>query len=63
MQEAIEPCYSVEEKSGHLGVSKETIYRGLERRANPANCMVRIVKFKAAEVEQWIRRGEANEND
>lgn len=53
---------SVEEIAAHLGVSKETIYRWLEKDGNrriPANRMGRLWKFKASEVDEWIRRGEA----
>lgn len=55
---------SVEEIAGHLGVSKETIYRWLEKDRNrriPANRIGRLWKFKASEVDEWIRRGEAQD--
>lgn len=57
--QAIEPWYSVEEIARHLGVSKETIYRWLERRNIPAHRMGKLWKFKPSEVDQWITSGGA----
>jgi excisionase family DNA binding protein len=42
----IEPWYSVEDIARHLGVSKETIYRWLEREVIPAHRMGKLWKFK-----------------
>ena len=55
---------SVEEIAAHLGVSKETVYRWLEKdgsRQIPASRIGRLWKFKASEVDEWIRRGEAQD--
>ena len=55
---------SVEEIAAHLGVSKETIYRWLEKNGSrqiPANRIGRLWKFEASDVDEWIRRGEAQE--
>lgn len=60
--QAIEPWYSLEEISRHLGVSKETIYRWLERRAIPAHRMGKLWKFKPSEVDQWVKDGGAGED-
>lgn len=59
MQKAIEPWFSVEEIARHLGVSKETIYRWLEREIIPAHRMGRLWKFKPSEVDKWIKVGGA----
>lgn len=59
--QAIEPWYSVEEIARHLGVSKETIYRWLDRKTIPAHRMGRLWKFKPSEVDAWVQRGGANE--
>lgn len=59
MPKAIEPWFSVEEIARHLGVSKETIYRWLEREIIPAHRMGRLWKFKPSEVDKWIRDGGA----
>lgn len=56
---------SVEEIAGHLGVSKETVYRWLEKSGNnqiPANRIGRLWKFKASEVDEWIKNDGAVEN-
>jgi excisionase family DNA binding protein len=57
----LEPWFSVEEIARHLGVSKETIYRWLEREIIPAHRMGKLWKFKPTEVDQWVRSGGAGE--
>ncbi len=57
---------SVEEIGAHLGVSKETVYRWLEKKKIPAHRVGRLWKFKASEVDEWVRIGgatEANEKE
>ena len=61
MQQGLEPWFSVEEIARHLGVSKETIYRWLERKAVPAHRMGKLWKFKASEVDEWVKAGGAAE--
>lgn len=53
---------SVEEIGAHLGVSKETVYRWLDKKKIPAHRVGRLWKFKATEVDEWIRDGGADEN-
>lgn len=60
--QAIEPWYSLEEISRHLGVSKETIYRWLERGTIPAHRMGKLWKFKPSEVDQWVKDGGAGDD-
>lgn len=60
--QAIEPWYSVEEIACHLGVSKETIYRWLERRNIPAHRMGKLWKFKPSEVDAWVQTGGASDD-
>ena len=50
---------SVEEIAAHLGISKETVYRWLEREKIPAHRVGRLWKFKASDVDQWIFNGGA----
>lgn len=52
---------SVEEIAQHLGLSKETIYRWLEKRKIPSHRVGRQWKFKASEVDRWIMDGGAIE--
>lgn len=55
----IEPWFSVDEIAKHLGVSKETIYRWLEKRQIPAHRLGKLWKFKSSEVDRWIVDGGA----
>jgi len=57
-----EKWLSVEQIANHLGVSKESIYRWLEKKKIPANRVGRLWKFKASEVDEWIRNGGATES-
>ncbi len=50
---------SVEEIANHLGVSKESIYRWLEKGRIPAHRVGKLWRFDAGEIDDWIRRGEA----
>jgi excisionase family DNA binding protein len=54
---------SVEEIAAHLGVSKETVYRWLEKGKVPAHKVGRLWKFKIAEVDEWVRQGGATNKD
>lgn len=54
---------SVEEIGTHLGVSKETIYRWLEKKKMPAHRVGRLWKFKASDIDQWVKDGGASEED
>ena len=48
---------SVEEIASHLGVSKETIYRWLDRDKIPAHRLGKLWKFRTSEVDGWVVRG------
>lgn len=56
----IEPWLSVEEVAKHLGVSKESIYRWLERKTIRSHRVGKLWKFKASEVDQWVMSGGAS---
>ncbi|MBK8202632.1 MAG: helix-turn-helix domain-containing protein [Bdellovibrionales bacterium] len=56
-----EPWLSVEEIATHLGVSKETVYRWLEKGRVPAHRVGKLWKFKTTEVDEWVRSGGASE--
>lgn len=53
---------SVEEIATHLGVSKDTVYAWREKKGLPAHRVCRFWKFKANEVDDWIRSGNASES-
>ena len=48
---------SVDEIAEHLGISRETIYRWLEKRKVPAHRLGKLWKFKASEIDEWVRSG------
>jgi excisionase family DNA binding protein len=52
---------SVEEIAEHLNVSKESIYRWLDRGKIPAHRVGKLWRFDALEVDEWVKRGEAGE--
>ena len=54
---------SVEEIAAHLGVNPDTIYKWIERKSMPAHKVGRLWKFKASEVDDWVRTGTAGEPD
>jgi excisionase family DNA binding protein len=54
---------SVEEIAKHLGVSKETIYRWVEKDKVPAHKVGRQWKFKVSEVDDWVKNGGADERN
>lgn len=54
---------SVVEIAEHLGVSKETIYRWLEKGKIPSHRVGKLWKFKASEVDNWITSGGAKDDN
>ena len=56
-----EPWVSVEQIAEHLGVTRDSIYRWIDRKALPAHRVGRLWKFKVSEVDGWVRAGGANE--
>lgn len=61
----VERWLSLEEIAAHLGVSKETIYRWLEKEDEnkriPSHRMGRLWKFRISEVDSWVLAGGPNE--
>ncbi len=56
-----EPWIFLEEAAGHLGVSTDTVHRWIRNRGMPAHQVGRLWKFKASEVDNWVRAGESRE--
>lgn len=50
---------SVIEIAAYLGVSRETLYRWLEKKKIPANRVGKLWKFRTAEIDEWIKEGGA----
>lgn len=56
-----EPWVSVEQIAEHLGVTRDSIYRWIDRKSLPAHRVGRLWKFKVSEVDDWVRAGGADE--
>jgi excisionase family DNA binding protein len=63
MSTADERWLSVEEIAEHIGVTKDSIYRWIEKRGLPAHRVGKLWKFKRSEVDEWVRTGKAAEKD
>ena len=50
---------NVDEIAEYLGVSRDTVYSWIASRAMPAHKVGRFWKFKRAEVDDWVRAGNA----
>ena len=50
---------SVEEAATYLGISRDTVYKWIERKAMPAHKVGRLWKFQAEEIDAWVRAGNA----
>ena len=57
----VEPWFSVEEIAEHLKISKETVYRWLEKGKIPAHRVGKQWRFKPSEVDEWVKSGSASE--
>lgn len=54
---------SVVEIAEHLGISKETVYRWIEKGKIPTHKVGKQWKFKASEVDKWVKSGQATKNN
>ena len=54
-----EPWASLEEIALHLGVSQDTVHRWIRQRKMPAHKVGHLWKFKASEIDEWVRVGNA----
>ena len=57
-----EPWVSVDQIAEHLGVTRDSIYRWIDRKSLPAHCVGRLWKFQVSEVDDWVRAGGADEH-
>jgi excisionase family DNA binding protein len=58
-----EPWLSVEQITEHLGVKRDSIYRWIDRKGLPAHRVGRLWKFKASEVDEWVRAGGSDKSN
>lgn len=56
-----EPWVSVDVVASHLGVTKESVYRWIERKDLPAHRVGKLWKFKLSDVDVWVREGGASQ--
>ncbi|NCB52338.1 MAG: DNA-binding protein [Clostridia bacterium] len=52
---------SLQEAFDYLGVKRHTIMRWIEQRNMPASKVVKLWRFKTAELDEWVRNGGASE--
>ena len=52
----------LDQMAAHLGVTRDSIYRWIDRKALPAHRVGRLWKFKVSEVDAWVRAGGADEH-
>lgn len=53
---------SADEIANYLGVKRDTTYKWIERKGMPATKIGRLWKFKAGEVNEWVRSGSGTKN-
>jgi excisionase family DNA binding protein len=56
-----EPWISVDQIAEHLGVTRDSVYRWIDRKGLPAHRVGRLWKFQVSEVDGWVRAGGAKE--
>ena len=52
----------VDQVAAHVDVTKETIYRWIDKRGFPAHKAGRLLRFKISEVDEWVRQGGGKED-
>lgn len=53
----------VEDVAAHLNVTKDSIYRWIDRKGFPAHKVGRLFRFKLSEVDEWVRKGGGTEEE
>lgn len=51
---------SIDEVASHLGVTKDSVYRWIEKKNFPAHRVGRLFRFKLSEVDVWVRKGSSD---
>jgi len=47
--------------AAHLGVTKDSVYTWIAKKEMPAHRVGRLWKFKITELDEWVRRDDADE--
>lgn len=53
---------SVDEIAEYLGIRRDTVYKWIDRKDMPAHKVGRLWKFKAEEIDEWVRSGRAKKS-
>jgi len=53
----------VQEVAAHLGVTKDSIYRWIDKKGFPAHRAGRLLRFKLSEVDEWVRSDTGNDRE
>lgn len=59
MKEIIDRWYSMPEICKYLGISRDTALKWIIDRNMPAHKVGKLWKFKTAEIDEWIKSGNA----
>lgn len=51
---------SAEVIAEHLGVTKDSVYTWIAKKGMPAHRVGRLWKFRVTEVDEWVRRDDAD---
>ena len=54
---------SVDEICTHLGISRDTVYKWIDKKKMPAHRAGRLWKFKRDDVDEWMRTGGASKGN
>lgn len=54
---------SVEEIAAHLGIGRDTVYKWISRKQMPAHKVGKLWKFRASEVDDWVKSGHATDRE
>ena len=52
---------SLQEVCDYLGVKRHTIMRWIEQRGMPASKVGKLWRFKTADIDEWVKKGEASD--
>jgi excisionase family DNA binding protein len=59
----LEPWLSADAIATHLGVTKDTVYTWIAEKGMPAHKVGRLWKFQPTEVDDWVRRNGASNDE
>lgn len=54
---------SVDEIAAHIGISRDTVYKWISRKQMPAHKVGKLWKFRATEVDAWVKGGHMTDRE